>query len=180
MLNAVDHHAYLTGYRGSGKSSVGKKLAELLNRPFIDLDLAIQTTAKKTIKEIFAERGELGFRDLEQAELEKVSALPKSVISLGGGAILREANRAILKQTGFTIWLQASPEVLWNRISQDQATQQQRPNLTQFQGLEEVRHVLAERTPIYQSVAQYSINVESESVEKIAKVLARLFLPLVN
>ena len=87
------HHIYLTGYRGSGKTSVGKRLGQRLFLPVIDLDDRIEAAADMSIREIFAHEGEAGFRDRESAALRVAGVELPSVVSLGGGAILREENR---------------------------------------------------------------------------------------
>ena len=107
---------FLYGAPGSGKSTVGSLLADSLNLPFFDLDNEIEKMAGKTIAEIMAEQGEPVFRELESDELEKVSSWPASVTALGGGALLRETNRAWAESAGEVVLLEASFPILMNRL----------------------------------------------------------------
>ena len=89
---------YLIGYRGTGKTTVGRMLADLLSWKWIDSDHEIQDRSGSTIAEIFARDGEEGFRDLETEVVRTISHLQNHVVSLGGGAILREENRDLIKR----------------------------------------------------------------------------------
>ena len=144
-------HFYLIGYRGSGKSTVGRALAERLSRPHVDSDDLVESASGMTIKDIFAKKGEPWFRDLEAKIVCEISARAvPTIVSLGGGAILRESSQALLKGTGKCIWLSASAEYLLRRIQSDQATELRRPNLSQSGGFAEVADILLKRTPIYE------------------------------
>src|SRR5262245_39434407 len=110
---------FLIGYRGSGKTTVAAALGQRLGWPWIDADAELERQAGKSIKEIFAEGGEASFRDLESTVLSKLVARERHVVALGGGAILREANRALLRGRGKIVWLTAAPETLFARISAD-------------------------------------------------------------
>jgi shikimate kinase len=164
----------LIGYRGSGKSSIGKRLASLLWMDFVDTDTLLVERAGKTIKEIFAAEGESGFRDRESAVVADVAGRDNLVVAAGGGAVLREGNVAAFKKSGKIVWLQASPEALYARIQADTATNENRPNLTAAGGLEEVRTLLEGRTPIYQAAADLTLDVTYLSVEDAAKRLVTL------
>lgn len=111
---------FLAGFMGSGKSTIGRRLARALGWSFVDLDAEIERLAECPIPEIFAARGEDGFRDfehaalLEQAELSRAAA-PR-VVALGGGTYAFERNRSLLRQVGPTVWLDAPAETLWERV----------------------------------------------------------------
>ncbi len=137
----------LIGYRGSGKSSIGQKLAQLLWMDFVDTDNLIVERAGKNIREIFEMEGESGFRDRESAMVAEVAAKDNLVIAAGGGVVLRGENVAALKKNGKILWLKASAETLFKRIQADAASNLTRPNLTAAGGLEEVKMLLEERTP---------------------------------
>ena len=166
----------LIGYRGSGKSSVGKRLAALLHHDFVDTDDLIIQSASKTIREIFAAEGEAGFRKRESAAIAAVGGHDDQVIALGGGAILNPANIAALKATYpcKIIWLHAPPEILYARIQSDAGTNATRPNLTAGGGLEEVQKLLAARTPLYQSNADITLDVTDLSLDDAADRLMGL------
>src|SRR5690349_16434738 len=103
----------LIGYRGSGKTTVGRKLADRLWQKLVDTDELVVAKAGKTIKEIFEKDGEARFRDLESEVVKEVAKLPDAVISVGGGAVMREENRAALNEGGHRIiYLKCEPEEL--------------------------------------------------------------------
>ncbi len=162
-------HIYLIGYRGSGKSTVGRRLAEKLKRPLVDSDDLIELQSCMSIKDIFAEKGEPWFRDLEASVVREVSAnaTQPTIFSLGGGAVLRESTQQVLKSSGRCVWLRASAEYLYQRIQTDQATQLRRPNLSQSGGFAEVSDLLEKRTPIYQQLSDQTISVEAKTPDEI-------------
>lgn len=166
-------HLYLIGYRGSGKSTVGRLLAQMLDRPLIDTDDWIESGQEKTIREIFAEQGEPGFRDLEQTAVAQVASFSEpSVISLGGGAVLREANQQVIRETGYRVLLDASAELLYERICADSSSGERRPNLTGNGGFDEVAEVLAKRRPVYNDLANLTINTDGKQPDEVAREIA--------
>lgn len=161
---------YLIGYRGSGKTTVGKHLARRLGWPAIDSDDLIEHAAGATIREIFASEGEAGFRNREAQIVEQLarqaSQQPR-VVSLGGGAILRQSNRIALSSSGTCIWLTASPEKLIERMQADATTGERRPALSQLSNYDEVVAILTAREPLYRATAQKIVNTEDTTVEAI-------------
>jgi shikimate kinase len=149
----------LIGYRGCGKTTLGRQLAADLGRRFVDTDVRIVERAGKTIAAIFAEAGEAGFRDLESAVIAEVAGGDDQVIAAGGGAVLRPENVRLFRRGGKIVWLRATPEALYQRISADAATAANRPNLTAAGGLEEVRTLLARRSPLYEAAADATLDV---------------------
>jgi shikimate kinase len=164
----------LIGYRGSGKSSIGRKLASELWMEFVDTDELIVKLAGKTIREIFAQHGEEYFRNLEEQAVAEASTRDNTVIAAGGGVVLRAGNVMTLKKAGKIIWLQADPKTLFERITADTATRQTRPDLTATGGLEEVKTVLAQRTPLYQAAADATLDVSRLSVPEAVFHLTRM------
>lgn len=163
-------HLYLIGYRGSGKSTAGRLLAQALDRPFIDTDDWIESAQGRSVREIFAAEGEAGFRDLEQVAISQVSSFPEpAVIALGGGAILRAENQQLIKQSGRCVWLDASAEHLHDRICADSSSRERRPNLTDQGGCNEVAEILAARRPIYSDLANLTINTQSKSPDQVSR-----------
>ena len=163
-------HLFLIGYRATGKTTVGQALANRLKMKCLDTDELVQARAAKSIREIFERSGEEEFRELESQVIESVcKTSDASVISLGGGAILRNSNRVMIKQTGKAIWLKASPVTIWHRISTDSKTAGQRPDLTGTGGLDEIRNLLAARNSLYQSVADFEIETDSKSISEIVE-----------
>src|SRR5581483_3263648 len=107
----------LVGLSGTGKSSVGRRLAERLGWPLIDTDVLIERNAGRTIPQIFAQDGEAGFRDLEAAALREALSQPPAVVATGGGIVLREQNRALLRAQARVVWLDASTGTLTARLA---------------------------------------------------------------
>lgn len=108
---------YLIGYMGCGKSTLGRELAKNLNLQFIDLDHYIESRNCKSVASIFADRGEDGFRKLEQSALREVADIENVVIATGGGAPCFFNNMELMNETGTTIYLDASPKLLADRLS---------------------------------------------------------------
>lgn len=169
-------HLILTGYRGCGKSAVGKLLSVSLSRKLIDIDMAIESSTDKSIAEIFSEVGQEGFRDLESTQIASLVSLKESaIISLGGGAVLRSENRKCIRNLGKTVWLQATPETILDRISNDSTTQSRRPKLSKLGDMEEIRSILDTRIPWYNEVADLAVSTDGVSMERVAEIVADWF-----
>lgn len=167
----------LIGYRGSGKSTIGKRLADQLWQPFVDTDLMIVKEAGKSIADIFAQEGEPHFRDLETQALTLAMTLQEHVISLGGGAVVREANRKIIAQSGHrVIYLRCDPAVLASRISADPGTASSRPALSAAASpVDEVSQVLAVREPLYRQCCHVELDVTNLTVDDaVVHIVRRL------
>jgi len=168
----------LTGYRGSGKTTIGQKLADRLWRSFIDLDVRIVAKAGKSIREIFEQDGEPRFRDLETQALHEVLQIADdTIIALGGGAVVRDQNREMIKAAPSTktIYLRCDPEVLHQRIAADAATAAARPALTALGGtIEEVEAKLAEREPIYRAAMDHEIDVTNLTPDEAVVYIVRM------
>ena len=163
---------YLIGYRGCGKTTVARRLSELLQLPAVDADEYLEQQAGMTIREIFAAEGEAGFR---QREADVVLTLTKRaglIVSWGGGVILREENRESLRKAGKIVWLRARAETLLERIERDPTTGARRPNLTAAGGLSEIRHLLTIREPIYTAIADRIIDADDVPPADIAADIA--------
>jgi shikimate kinase len=164
----------LIGYRGTGKSTVGKLLAAKLHRPFVDADVLLVQRAGKTIKQIFDEPGGGGeetFRDLESQIIAELSQKDGQVLALGGGAVLRRQNVAAFTTNSVVIWLRADAHELLKRIAADASSAVSRPNLTVTGGLPEIKKLLAHRTPLYQAAATITLDVTNLSPQQAADSL---------
>jgi shikimate kinase len=165
---------FLIGYRGTGKTTVARLVAQRLGRESIDADREIERRAGKTIAAIFADEGEPPFRELESAVIADL-ARTSLVISTGGGAVLRAANRAAMQAAGPIVWLTASVDAIAVRIAADAATARLRPNLTAIGGKAEIAAVLAERMPIYKACATFVVDTEGRTPAEVAdQILALL------
>lgn len=163
---------YLIGYRGTGKTTVGKLLADMLGWQWIDSDQEIQQDAGRTIAEIFADDGEPLFRDLETAAVGRIAELQNYVVSLGGGAILRPENCELIRCSGKAIWLTADSETIANRLAADEATADQRPRLTDQSGIAEIESLLAARRELYRRAADLDVDTVKNSPAQVARKIA--------
>ena len=162
----------LIGYRGTGKSTVGKVLAKRLDRELISTDKEIVKRAGRSIPEIVQEKGWEYFRDLESDVCRDLAGRDNLVIDTGGGAILRQGNVEALKRNGTLFWLTASVETIAGRIGGDT----QRPSLTGAKSfIEEIEEVLRERTPKYQAAADHVLSTDGRSIQQLASTILGLF-----
>jgi shikimate kinase len=136
----------LVGMMGSGKSSVGRRLAGRLGLPFVDADTEIETAAHMTIPEIFAQRGEAEFREGERRVINRVlTTRAPLVLATGGGAFMNAETRERVKELGIAIWLKAEPDVLMRRVRK----RSNRPLLQTADPEATLRRMLSEREPVY-------------------------------
>ena len=167
---------FLIGYRGSGKSTVGRLLADRLDWSFVDADSRIEERAGRTIRDIFEGDGEAAFRALETAVLTDLCTRTETVVATGGGIVLRDDNRSLLRNYGFVAWLVADPATLWARIQADPATTARRPDLAGG-GLTEVADLLASREPLYRACADVEVPVAGLSPDQAADAILAAWTP---
>jgi shikimate kinase len=166
----------LLGYRGCGKTSIGRKLADRLWQPFVDTDDLVVKKAGKSIKDIFEQDGEERFRQLETEAIKDAAKLDEHVIALGGGGATRQENVKILRDAGHKmIYLRCEPAELFRRIQLDPNTGITRPPLTsRGGGIEEIAAVMAEREPAYRAASQAELDVTHLSVDEALVYVTRL------
>ncbi len=174
---ALPPRLYLIGYRGSGKSTVGRLLARRLGWDFVDADEHLEAQAGQSIFAIFAAEGEQGFRQREAAILRSLSERPRHVIATGGGVVLSAANRELLRATGHCVWLTGDPATLYQRLESDPATRDRRPALSAWPGPEEVERLLRQREPLYREVAHLSVATENQTPESIVSAILSAWTP---
>lgn len=160
---------FLIGYRGTGKTSTARLVAEKLAWRWLDADAVLEERCGRSIRQIFAEEGEAWFRDKESAILQELCGLREHVIATGGGVILRPENRQRLKQ-GAVVWLRAAPSILWQRLQNDASTGERRPNLSQG-GLGEIEEFLRIRTPLYEACRDFTVDTAEQSPEQVAQTI---------
>jgi len=165
----------LIGYRATGKTSVGARLAEVLQRPFVDLDQVLVREAGRSVADIVAQGGWAEFRRLEKQLVARYRDARGLVLATGGGVVLDPDNVAALRENGILIWLRADPAAIQARLTQDQPRDANRPSLTGEDTIREVAVVAEARAPLYQAAAQISIDTTHRSVTQVVKlVLAAL------
>ena len=158
----------LIGYMGAGKTTVGKELAKALGVPFYDLDWYIETRMRKTVKQIFDERGEEGFRKLEYNMLHEVAEFENVIISCGGGTPCFFDNIDYLNQQGDTVYLKAQPDVLYKHLQMGKGVRPLLLNKTPDEVQSFITEQLALREPFY-AKAKHTIDVNlMDNFEKIA------------
>lgn len=162
---------FLIGYRCTGKSSVGKRLAARLDWPFIDTDTLLVAEAGLSIKEIVAKRGWEVFRSMEHAIMKKVCTPDQRVVATGGGVVLKAENVKLMKKSGRLIWLRAKPETIQKRMMQDSGTEAFRPALTSTDSVAEIGVTLAERKPSYQSAMDFVLDTDDRGIDKITDII---------
>jgi len=163
---------FLIGYRGSGKTTVARLLAERLGWIWSDADDVLEARHGRSIRQIFAEEGETGFRDKEAALLAEFCNLQQHVVATGGGVVLRPENRQRLREAGRVVWLTADAQTLWRRLEHDAATTERRPALT-VGGLAEIEELLAVREPLYRACADLVVDTTGRSAAAVADAILK-------
>lgn len=161
---------FLVGPMGAGKSTIGRLLASELNLSFRDSDRVIEERTGADIPWIFDMEGEEGFRERETAVLTELAAETNVVIATGGGIILREENRSIMKSAGHVCYLMASIDQLVERTSRDK----KRPLLQVDNPRQKIIDLLALRDPLYRAAADFIINTDRRSPKAVAQEIAGL------
>lgn len=161
-------HVFLIGFMGAGKTTVGRKLAARLGRPFLDLDDAITSVQGRSVAEIFAAEGESCFRDLELEALEALRGIEASVVACGGGVVTTEGARTLLRELGTVVYLQTTAAETIARI-QDTSS---RPLLARPDAAEEAERLLGERRSLYEAVAQIQVDTVGATPSAIAEKIA--------
>ena len=162
---------FLIGMMGAGKSTVGKKLAARLGLRFIDLDRELEARCGASIPTIFELEGEEGFRRRESGLVDEVSLLPDTVLGTGGGVVTVASNRESLQSRGFVIYLRATAPDLWNRLKRDKG----RPMLRAPNARVRMEQLLAQRIPLYESIAHLTVDTGKRPVSDVIRSIeARL------
>ena len=157
----------LVGFMGSGKSSVGRLLATYLGFQFVDTDALIVQAAGMPISEIFAKQGEEAFRDLESQTVASLKGRRRLVIATGGGVVIREANRAILRELGFVVGLTADEETIFERVSRNN----KRPLLQTPNPRQTISELLQAREPFYRDAAEFVVDTTHKTHHQVAEAI---------
>jgi shikimate kinase len=161
----------LVGMMGSGKSTVGRRLAQSLGRQFIDADRELEARLNVPIPTIFELEGEEGFRKRESLLLEELCQRPGLVLATGGGVVLAEVNRGVLRDRAYVVYLKASLPELWHRLRHDKG----RPLLRAPNPRERIAELVQARDPLYESVANLEVLTSRQPVERlVADIIERI------
>jgi len=155
----------LIGFMGTGKTVVGKAVAEKLGKDFVELDVLIEQKAGKPISEIFQQDGEVAFRELEIEVIKRVTENKKQVIACGGGVILNKINIDRLKKDSVIVYLTASPKVILERVSDDE----ERPLLQVTNPALTIQELLRFRKPFYEQAADIRIDASKLDINAVTE-----------
>jgi shikimate kinase len=162
---------FLIGYRGTGKSTVARLLASQLGWEFRDADAVLEAKFGRSITDIFQKDGEAKFRAMEVEVLAELCKLSRVVVATGGGIVLREENRELMRRAGRIVWLTADLDTLWKRMLADAAEGRPRPALS-VGGRAEIEELLRVREPLYRACAEFSVDTTGRTPEEIADEIA--------
>jgi shikimate kinase len=161
----------LIGYRCSGKTEVGKALAEKMNRLFLDTDGLMEQRSGSTIEAMVATRGWDHFRDRERKMVAEISQRSHLVIATGGGVVLDGENVRNLKRNGWLVWLKAPARVLRERMAKDRCQGKGRPSLTDADPLDEIEAVLKQREPYYDRASDWAVDTSELDIAQVTSLI---------
>jgi shikimate kinase len=160
---------FLVGFMGAGKTTIGRRLSEVMGVPFVDLDGEVERATGRTVRELFTEQGEGAFRGLESAALQRAAQLPEAVIATGGGTLTQESNRILIERSGASLFLNPSFATLARRISA--GSKEDRPL---FRDPAHAFDLYRERLPLYRA-CDFVLDVrDDETADEVASRAALL------
>ena len=162
---------FLIGYRCTGKTQVGKSLAERLGRPFLDTDAEVVRETGRSISDLVNRHGWIFFRQQERRILQRMCDKNDHVIATGGGIILNPHNVVDMSASGRVVWLRARPATIADRMSGDSHTRVQRPSLTGKTPVEEIEETLTERLPLYESAMHTAVDTDGLRIDEITDLI---------
>lgn len=158
---------YLIGFMGVGKSTVAKMLSDKLDFELIDTDIEIEKRENRSINEIFSQEGEEYFREKEKELIEELSKKDNMIISCGGGIIKSDVNIANMKKSGSVVLLEASPEIIYNRVKGDN----NRPLLVSNPGIEGIKKLMKEREESYNKAFTHKVDASKTPVQVVNDII---------
>ncbi len=164
---------FLIGYRCTGKTSVGRRVAQQLGWKFIDMDVLLTETSGETISEIVSRGGWPLFRKMEKQVLETICNGENQVIATGGGVVVDKENIDLMKRSGILFWLRATPETILKRMTEDVQTKKMRPSLTDRKLKDEIEETLKERYPLYRTAMTADFDTEEKTMQEVSEEIIR-------
>lgn len=158
---------YLIGFMGVGKSTVAKMLSDKLDFELIDTDIEIEKRENRSINEIFSQNGEEYFREKEKELIEELSKKDNMIISCGGGIIKSDVNIANMKKSGSVVLLEASPEIIYNRVKDDN----NRPLLVSNPGIEGIKKLMKEREESYNKAFTHKVDASKTPMQVVNDII---------
>ena len=162
---------FLIGYRCTGKTTVGRSLAQKLCRSFVDTDSLLVTQQRMSIKEIVDAHGWEGFRGMEHVILKEVSTSDEQVVATGGGIVLNDENVMLMKKSGKIIWLRARLETVKARMLHDKSTQNFRPAFTLNDNISEIEETIHSREPLYQKAMDLFVDTDDNDIREVTEII---------
>ncbi|MEO6984107.1 MAG: shikimate kinase [Paralcaligenes sp.] len=170
LLSCDEQPIFLVGMMGAGKTTIGRSLARLLDRKFLDLDHELEARCGVRVSLIFDIEGEEGFRRRETALLDECSRRPGIILATGGGAVLNAENRRYLRERGVVVYLHATADELYRRVARDRT----RPLLQTPDPRARLQSLLVQREPLYQEVAAITVETGIMPISQVAHSLISL------
>ena len=170
----MEKNIVLIGFMGTGKSTVGSRLAQRLKRKFVDMDREIERVVGMTVSEIFKRYGEIRFRSEEKLMVQKLARESGLVIAAGGGVVLDQGNIDTLSRNGIIIWLEATPTAILERVNRKKGT---RPLIKKDVKLQDIEEMLKAREALY-AQADYRVNTSGKSPEQVANEIIEVVMSL--
>jgi shikimate kinase len=165
---------FLIGYRCTGKSTVGRRVADELNWKFVDADAELVSDQGRSIAQIVSQSGWEDFRRIEKTVLARLCKLENQVIATGGGVVLDRENVQCMKNNGPVIWLRASADTIYKRMTQDQNTVASRPALTDKRTWNEILETISERQPLYAAAMNGYVETDGKTIEGVCTEVVSL------
>jgi shikimate kinase len=166
---------FLIGYRCTGKTTVGREVAQQIGATFVDADERLMKNTGETVAAIVSRGGWSLFRRLEKQALKEICTKRGQVVATGGGIVTDPDNIEMMKQHGAVVWLHATPETIYSRMSKDEKTGDLRPSLTDYNLKEEIEKTLSERISLYERAMTFEVDTDRKSYMDIAReIISRL------
>ena len=168
-MGEIERNIFLIGFMGAGKSTIARSLVQKLNFPLIEMDERIVKEQGMPISEIFDRYGEEHFRDIESELVKTIGTLEPSVVSCGGGTVLRPENVENMKKSGKIVFLTATPQTIYERVKNSS----DRPILNGHMNVPYIAELMEKRRPVYEGAAELTISTDGKSREEIADEIIR-------